>query len=118
MIFCLAKHFMKTVIASTGNTLDSKVDGRFGRCAFFVIYDTETGSTEFIPNPHKDDEGVAGPAAVQLIASKGARQVVSGEFGIKIKSLLDSQGVQMILLQNEGITISEIIDLLNHKSQE
>lgn len=109
---------MKTAIASTGNTLDSKVDGRFGRCAFFVIYDTETGSTEFIPNPHKDDEGGAGPAAVQLISTKGAQQIVSGEFGMKIKSLLDSQGIQMILMQNGGKSISEIIDLLNHKNQQ
>ncbi|MFP4065241.1 MAG: NifB/NifX family molybdenum-iron cluster-binding protein [Bacteroidales bacterium] len=109
---------MKTAIASTGNTLDSKVDSRFGRCAFFVIHDSETGSTEYIPNPHKNDEGGAGPAAVQLISAKGAKQIVSGEFGIKIKSLLDSQGVQMILMQNEGKSISEIIDLLNHKNQK
>ncbi len=108
---------MKTAIASTGNTLDSKVNRRFGRCAFFVIYDDESGSTEFIPNQHKDDEEGAGPAAVQLVTSRDAGQIVSGEFGIKIKPLLDSQRIRMIVVQEADKDIGEIIELLNHKKQ-
>ncbi len=108
---------MKTAIASTGNALDSKVDRRFGRCAFFVIYDDESRSTEFIANPHKDDEEGAGPAAVQLVTSRNAGQIVSGEFGIKIKPLLDSQRIRMIVVQDEEKDIDAIIELLNHKKQ-
>lgn len=106
---------MRTAITSTGNTLDSKVDIRFGRCSFFVIYDDKTGSIEYIPNPLKDEDEGVGPAAVQLVNSRNADQIVSGEFGMKIKPLLDSQRIRMIVLKQESKKISEIIELLNHK---
>lgn len=44
---------MKVAISSTGSSPDAKLDSHFGRCSFFVIYDTETAATEYIPNPIK-----------------------------------------------------------------
>ncbi|NLU38166.1 MAG: diguanylate cyclase [Bacteroidales bacterium] len=105
---------MKTAITSTGNSLESKLDRRFGRCSFFVIYDTESKSVEFIPNPNKENVEGAGPASVNLIASRDAKKVVSGEFGAKVKSLFDSLQIQLIVLNDEEKTINEIIELLNH----
>lgn len=105
---------MKVAITSTGNSLKSKIDKRFGLCSFFVIYDTETKSVEFIPNPNKDAEDGAGPASVQLVATRKADKIVSGEFGLKIKPLLDSLKIQMIVLKEPERTISDIIDYLNH----
>lgn len=104
---------MKVAITSTGNTTDSKLDQRFGRCSYFVIYDQETGGIEFIPNPGKEASDGAGPAAVQLVASRNVQKIVSGEFGIKIKSLLDSLKIQMIALKEPEKTIGEIIEMLN-----
>lgn len=106
---------MKVAITSTGNSPDSKLDSRFGRCSYFVIYDTETNATEYIPNLNKENVEGAGPASVQLIASRGANKVVSGEFGAKVKSLFDSLQIQLVVLNNPEKKISEIIDLLNHK---
>ncbi|MDD3876672.1 MAG: NifB/NifX family molybdenum-iron cluster-binding protein [Bacteroidales bacterium] len=105
---------MKIAITSTGNTLDSTLDQRFGRCAFFVIYDTESKATEFIPNPNLEAESGAGPASVQLIASRNVNKVVSGEFGMKIKPIFDSLKIQMIILKEPEKTIKEIIRILNH----
>jgi predicted Fe-Mo cluster-binding NifX family protein len=31
---------MKVAITSTGNSPESTLDSRFGRCSYFVIYDT------------------------------------------------------------------------------
>lgn len=107
---------MKIAITSTGNSPDSKLDSRFGRCAYFVIYDTESGSTEFIPNGNKESIEGAGPASVQLIASKGVTKVVSGEFGAKVKSIFDQLQIQLIVLNDPEKTITNIIELLNHNS--
>jgi len=104
---------MKVVVTSTGNSLESKLDQRFGRCGFFTVYDTETGGVEFIPNPNKDVQEGAGPASVQLVASRNVSKIISGEFGIKIKSLLDSLKIQMIVLREPEKTIGEIIKMLN-----
>lgn len=105
---------MKVAITSTGNSLDSTLDQRFGRCAHFVIYDTETKGMEFIPNPNKEAQEGAGPASVQLIASRGVKKVVSGEFGIKVKALFDSLQIQLIVLKEPEKRISDIIELLNN----
>jgi predicted Fe-Mo cluster-binding NifX family protein len=104
---------MKIAITSTGNNLESKLDPRFGRCGFFVIYDTETKGYEFIPNPNKDIQEGAGPASVQLVASRNAVKIISGEFGIKIKPLLDSLKIQMIVIKDPEKRVQEIIDMLN-----
>lgn len=107
---------MKTAITSTGNNLDSMLDQRFGRCSYFAIYDPDNDGLEFIPNPYKDAPGGAGPAAVQIIVSRNVSKIISGEFGMKIKSLLDSMNIQLIILAGTEKSIREIIEMLkkNH----
>ena len=107
---------MKVAITSTGNSPDSNLDSRFGRCAYFVIYDTESRATEFIPNPNKENVEGAGPASAQLVASRGAKKVISGEFGAKVKSLFDSLQIQLIVLNDTEKKISEIIELMKTKN--
>lgn len=104
---------MKIAITSTGNSTGSKIDQRFGRCSYFVIYDKEDKGIEFLPNPNKEAQEGAGPASVQLVASRNVQKIISGEFGIKIKSLLDSLKIQMIMIKDPEKTIQEIIDMLN-----
>jgi predicted Fe-Mo cluster-binding NifX family protein len=106
---------MKIAITSTGNSFDSKIDSRFGRCSYFVVYDTDSKSTEFIPNQNKENVEGAGPASVQLVSSKGVKKVVSGEFGAKVKSIFDSLQIQLIVLADPEKTINQVIELLNHK---
>ena len=100
---------MKVAITSTGNSLESTLDSHFGRCSYFVIYDTESHSTEFIPNPYKENIEGAGQASVQLIASRGAVKVVSGEFGAKVKSLFDSLKIKLVILKDPEKKMSSII---------
>ncbi len=104
---------MKVAITSTGNSPESKIDQRFGRCSYFAIYDSENKGIEFLPNPNKEAQEGAGPASVQLVASRNVQKIISGEFGIKIKSLLDSLKIQMIMIKEPEKTIQEIIDMLN-----
>jgi predicted Fe-Mo cluster-binding NifX family protein len=101
---------MKIAITSTGNTLDSSIDPRFGRCSYFAIHDTDSNLTTFIPNPAKESPEGAGPAAVQFIATQGVNKIIAGEFGGKIQSLLDVLNIGM---QHEsGKTIATIIKQL------
>ncbi len=102
---------MKIAITSTGDTLDATIDSRFGRCSYFAIYDTVTKSTEFILNPGKEAQEGAGPTAVQFIAVQKVSRIVSGEFGTKIKPLLESLNIEMIAHKNSASKIAELIDL-------
>lgn len=104
---------MKVAITSTGHSLDSDLDVHFGRCSYFVFYDTENHEYEFVANENRDADEKAGSMAVDFIISKEVEKVVSGIFGIKVKSLINDAGIQMITFQKK-ITIKEIISLLNH----
>ncbi len=104
---------MKVAITSTGQQLSSTLDQRFGRCSYFIIYDTGNGNMEVVENIHKDGREGVGPAAVQLVASYDVKKIISGEFGVKIKSLLDSLGIQMIILKEPEITVQEVIGMLH-----
>ena len=106
---------MKVAIASTGNTLDSNIDSSFGRCAWFIIIDTENGAMEFIPNINRDIEEHAGRNAVELVSTRNVSMIVSGEFGIKIKPMLDSMHIQMVVIKDSEKRISHIIELLNNR---
>ena len=102
---------MKIAITSTGDTLNAMIDSRFGRCAYFAIYDTETKSTVFVVNPGKEAQEGAGPAAVQFVAAQKISKIVSVEFGTKIKPLLESLNIEMITPENSESKITELIDL-------
>ena len=105
---------MKIAISSSGNTVESNIDASFGRCSYFVIYDLVTRSMEFLPNPNKDLEEGAGSASIQLLASRTVVKIIAGEFGIKIKPLLDSLKIQMIVIKDTNKKIGEIIEMLDH----
>jgi len=101
---------MKIAITSEGNSLESKMDSRFGRCAYFAIHDTDTKTTDFFANPAKDASDGAGPKAVEFIASKGVTKVVASELGGKAKAILGRLNIEM--QQENDKTVADIIKQL------
>lgn len=100
---------MKIAVTSKENNKSSIIDARFGRCAYFAIYDTDADSYVFLENPAKDSESGAGPAAVAFIAKQGIRKIVSGEFGMKIKGILEDLKIEMVSVKEEK-SIEDIIN--------
>lgn len=100
---------MKTIISSTGDTLSSNFDLRFGRAAWFCIYDEQNKTTEFILNEFVDSQGGAGTKAAEKMASLEANKVISGHFGPKAKDLLNKLNIQMVALSEENASIEDII---------
>ncbi len=105
---------MKMIITSTGNTLNSKFDLRFGRSSWFCVFDSETRETNFIENENKNAQGGAGTKSVEKVAELEVQRVISGDFGPKAKSLLEKLKIQMVVLNEEGKTIGEIIETLKN----
>jgi predicted Fe-Mo cluster-binding NifX family protein len=86
---------MKIAVAATGNSLDAPVDPRFGRCAWFVIVDSETLTFEAVENPGAEAGGGAGIQAAQVVASKGAQAVVASRMGPNAHQALTAAGAQV-----------------------
>jgi predicted Fe-Mo cluster-binding NifX family protein len=105
---------MKMAITSTGNNLESKFDLRFGRTAWFCIYDKESETIQFVENENKDSMGGAGTKTAEMVAELGVKKVISGDFGPKAKSLLERFEIQMIILNEDNSTIQNILDKLKN----
>ncbi len=105
---------MIVAITSTGNSLESFIDPRFGRCSCFVFYNTETKESVFQPNPFKDNDEGVGVDVVEWIATFSCSKIVSGQFGMKIKPLLAESRIPLILVNDPKLTIRQIINLLDH----
>ena len=88
---------MKIAISSSGPTLDAQIDPRFGRCAYFIIADTETMQFEAIDNSSSTaSSGGAGISAAQVIAGKGVQAVLTGNCGPNAYQTLAAAGIKVI----------------------
>jgi predicted Fe-Mo cluster-binding NifX family protein len=106
---------MKTIITSSGKKTSSAFDLRFGRAAWFCLYDHETENTTFHENYHVDDGHGAGQKAAELVFELGADRVISGDFGPKAKDILDRLKVQMVIIENDNQSVGDVIKKLKRE---
>jgi predicted Fe-Mo cluster-binding NifX family protein/ferredoxin len=88
---------MKIAVTSTGPALDDNVEARFGRCAYFLIIDTETLKCEPIENPNIALGGGAGIQSAQLMSEKGVTTVLTGNCGPNAFNVFGQAGIQVIV---------------------
>ena len=74
---------MKIAISSTGKDLNSQVDPRFGRCAYFIVVETEDMSFEACENENTALSGGVGIQSASFIISKNVKAVLTGNCGPK-----------------------------------
>ena len=101
---------MKIAVSSQGTDLTSRVDPRFGRASYFLVFDTSDESLEVVENSQNVNAAQgAGVQAAESIAGKNVDIVVSGNFGPKAFRALDAAGVRLAVW-SDG-TVSEAIEL-------
>ena len=73
---------MKIAVTSTGDTLESQVDPRFGRAKRLIVVDAETGSYEAADNIQNLNAAQgAGIQTAQNVAAKSVEAVITGHCG-------------------------------------
>jgi len=86
---------VKVAVTSTGADLDAQVDPRFGRARYLLVVDSDTLDFEAVPNPNVDAGGGAGIQTAQLVASKGAQVVLTGNCGPNAYRTLSAADAQV-----------------------
>ena len=87
---------MKIAITSMGTTLEEKVDPRFGRCHYFILFDTDTNKFEAVENTGAQGMGGVGILSGQLMADKEVETVLTGSCGPNAFQTLQAAGVKVI----------------------
>ena len=99
---------MKIAISSSGKTLDSPLDPRFGRCAWFLIINPADMSYEVFDNQNAAQSSGAGIQAAQFLADKDVSAVITGHVGPNAVQTLSAAGIE-IFAQQQGI-IREVVE--------
>ncbi|MFP4545485.1 MAG: NifB/NifX family molybdenum-iron cluster-binding protein [Methanomassiliicoccales archaeon] len=84
---------MKICVTSTGDDMNSELDPRFGRSAYFIVVDTESMEFNAVANESAVAAGGAGIQAAQAVADMGVQAVLTGNVGPNAFSTLDAAGV-------------------------
>ena len=100
---------MKIAITSTGKTLDSQVDPRFGRAAYFAIVDTETMDFSVIENESAAAAGGAGISSGKVVIDAGAQAVLTGNCGPNAERTLSAAGIKLYTAVTG--TVAEAVEL-------
>lgn len=96
---------MTIAVSSTGKTLDSQMDLRFGRAACFVFVDADTLAFEALDNAALAASGGAGISAAQAVADRGVSVVITGNVGPNAMRVLTAAGIAIV--RGEAITVRE-----------
>jgi predicted Fe-Mo cluster-binding NifX family protein len=100
--------FMKICISSNGDSIDSTMDPRFGRAAYFVFIDTKTMKCEIIENSAATSGGGAGIISGQLMVDKDVEAVITGNMGPNAMKVLKAADIE--IYHGENISVKENIE--------
>lgn len=90
---------MKVAVSSVGKDLDSQIDPRFGRCAYFLIVDLQDMDFKAYENENMALGGGAGISSGQFLVSKGVGAVLTGNCGPNAVRVLSAAGVELFVGQ-------------------
>lgn len=85
---------MKIAVSAVGQNKESLLDRRFGRCDYFLIYDTETGEFKSIGNNGVSSGGGAGIAAASQVIEENVSAIITGNLGPNAFELVEKAGIK------------------------
>jgi len=100
---------MLIAVTSSGDSLDSSVNEKFGRCQYFLIIDPDTMKFEAVPNVAENMQGGAGPKAAEILINKGVKVLLTGHVGDKAEEALKRGNIKMVDSLKSDLKVREAI---------
>lgn len=100
---------MRIAISAEGKQLDSNLDPRFGRAAYFIILDAETMDFEAVENTQNYNlpQG-AGIQAGKTLADQHVDALITGHCGPKAFKVLQKAGIKIVT--GAGGKVTDAVD--------
>ena len=86
---------MKIALPVEIESMDTEICPSFGRTPFFLIYETESCSSQFINNSAADSPGGAGIKAAQLIIDQGVDVLLAPRCGKNAAEVFIPAGIKI-----------------------
>lgn len=88
---------MKIAVPADDRTMEGNVSNSFGRAPYYLIYDTESRSAEFIENSAARAQGGAGIKAAQEVVDAKAQILVTPRLGENAAQVLEKAQIRSYL---------------------
>jgi len=100
---------MKNIaICASGNKPEDRVDGRFGRCSFFMVWNPDTSEFTSLDNSGIDAAHGAGTGAAQVLLKNQVGVVLTSRIGPKAFQVLKAAGIKIFQGQ-ETVRVEELL---------
>lgn len=99
---------MKIAISARGKGIEELLDGRFGRCEYFQIHDTETDEIKVIENKGLLASGGAGIAAANQLIDEDINVVITGNLGPNAFEIIERADIKAF--KSEVETVENILE--------
>jgi predicted Fe-Mo cluster-binding NifX family protein len=97
--------------------LESKIDARFGRAAYFLVYDPASGSVVSCQaNTFKDLEHGAGIKTATFAVESGCKVAVGAQPGPKAADILAKGGMEFIVADDGSV--KDVVEKYRSKWQQ
>jgi predicted Fe-Mo cluster-binding NifX family protein len=104
---------VRIAVPSAGATPDGMPSDRFGRCAFFAIYDSGSRAWTFVPNPARNEAHGAGVFAAQCLVDHQVDVVIGPEAGPNARHVLEGAAVRCSTFPLvEGTRVADVVHAL------
>lgn len=84
-------------------SMESKVCVSFGRAPYFLIYDSDSGSGDFVDNPAATSQGGAGIKAAQKVVDSKAAVLLTPRCGENAAQVIQAAGIKIFKTTNDSI---------------
>lgn len=106
---------MKVAVSAQGDGIDSLVDPRFGRAAWFILADTTADGWTPLDNRENAKGSGGGGLAAARLAEHGVKAVITGNVGPSAQRALSTAGMS-ILQAGNGVTVRDALTALQEGS--
>lgn len=100
---------MKNIaICSSGDKPSDRVDGRFGRCQYFLIWNPEQSEFKSLKNGGQEAAHGAGTGAAQSLLQNQVGTVLTSRIGPKAFEVLKAADIKVYSAE-ENLTVEELL---------
>lgn len=100
---------MEICITATTDHVDGKVDGRFGRCKFFILVDPATMQFRAVRNAAADEPGGAGIKSAGTVLKYSPSAIITGLMGDNAFNIVKASGIKLYTCGN--VSVREAVKL-------
>lgn len=101
---------MKIAVTAAGGAMEALVSEQFGRCPYFIIYDSETKKFEAVSNLGEQMQSGAGPKAAELLSRLGTDTVLTGKTGDKASAALKKAKIEVKTGYSNTLKVKDALD--------